>query len=95
MQVRQMEIATTADALNELIYTMRQETLFGEGRRSADMGIRLPLSEVEYVTQGNLPESYTQVFIPAYLDSIKSDIDLRTDLNARMTSAKTDIFPFE
>ena len=87
--------ATTADALYELIYTMRQETFFGEGRRSADMGIRLPLSEVEYVTQGNLPESYTQVFIPAYLDSIKSDIDLRTDLNARMTSAKADIFPFE
>ncbi|MBR0036144.1 MAG: hypothetical protein IJP70_00720 [Bacteroidales bacterium] len=87
--------ANTQDELYELVYLLRQETFFAEGRRSADMGIRLPMSEVEFVTQGNLPESYAKTLIPAYLDSIRTAIDARSDMNRLMTAAKFNLFPFE
>ena len=42
-----IEAAQTQDELLELIYLMRQEIFFGEGRRPADLGLRMPLSNVE------------------------------------------------
>ena len=35
------------DALLALIYLMRQEIFLAEGRRRSDLGIRLPISDVE------------------------------------------------
>lgn len=54
-------------AMVELIYLMRQEIFFAEGRRSSDLGIRLPLSEVEAALHANLPAAYTQPVIPSYI----------------------------
>ncbi len=87
--------ATTQDALYTVLYTLRQETFFAEGRRSADLGIRLPLSEVEYAAHSNLPSSYTEAYIPAYLAAIQDSIDAHEDLNSLMLDAKTEILPYE
>lgn len=72
---------TDRRSLLEAVYLLRQEIFFGEGRRASDMGIRLPISEVEYNEQGNLPVRYTEAFIPAYLQPIRTEIDLHQDLN--------------
>ena len=88
----QVEAATTREALLTVIYLLRQETFFAEGRRQGDMGIRLPLSEVEFKEQGNLPESYTLPLIPAYLQEIRTSIDQHEDLNERMV--KGGVCPF-
>lgn len=87
--VTAQQIADAADTrtLLETIYLLRQELFFGEGRRSSDLGIRLPISEVEYNEQGNLPERYTQAVIPAYLQPIRTEIDKHQDLNRRLVES--------
>lgn len=59
--------ASSASQLLELLYLMRQEIFIAEGRRSADLGLRLPLSEVEASLHSNLPAAYTQAVIPDYI----------------------------
>lgn len=49
-----------------LLYLMRQEIFFAEGRRVADLGIRLPVCEVE---AANTPSAadYIEAFIPPFI----------------------------
>ncbi len=88
-------LATTREKLYETLYTLRQETFFAEGRRSSDMGIRLPLSEVEFASHGTLANELKQPVIPAYLDTIRATVDDHADLNAIMVRAASEIFPLE
>jgi len=76
-----IEAAGTQQALMAVVYRLRQEVFFGEGRRASDLGFRLPLSEVEFCQQGNLPESYTKVVIPAYISALQTPLDEVDDLN--------------
>ena len=46
----------TVDALLEIVYLMRQEIFIAEGRRVADLGIRLPVCETE---AANTPSAAT------------------------------------
>ena len=55
-----------ADQLLELVYLMRQEIFMAEGRRMNDLGIRLPINEVEVRrTTDALP--YAKALIPAFI----------------------------
>ena len=56
----------THDSALELVYLMRQEIFFAEGRRPADLGIRLPLCEVETAHASNGAQ-YTEAWIPAFV----------------------------
>ena len=65
----QIEDAANGTELTRLLYLMRQEVLFLEGRRLHDLGLRLPmmLREIEQspvITEGDLG---TQTIIPAYI----------------------------
>ena len=51
------------DSALELVYLMRQEIFFAEGRRPADLGIRMPLCEVE-AAKVDKNGAYTQPTIP-------------------------------
>lgn len=54
------------DSALELVYLMRQEIFFAEGRRPADLGIRLPLCEAEAAnTENGAP--YTEAWIPSFV----------------------------
>lgn len=57
---------TTVDQLLEVVYLMRQEIFIAEGRRVADLGIRLPVCETE---AANTPsaEAYTTAQIPSFI----------------------------
>ena len=54
------------DSALELVYLMRQEIFFAEGRRPADLGIRLPLCEAEAANVGNA-SAFTEAWIPAFV----------------------------
>ena len=54
------------DSALELVYLMRQETFFAEGRRPADLGIRLPLCEAEAANTGS-GAAYTEAWIPSFV----------------------------
>lgn len=95
------------DSALELTYLMRQEIFFAEGRRPADLGIRLPLCEVE-AAKANNGENYTEAWIPSFvplnygLDDFKVDDETKTvtityNMNhIIMQNAKSpDVAPFE
>lgn len=95
------------DSALELTYLMRQEIFFAEGRRPADLGIRLPLCEVE-TAKANNGEKYTEAWIPSFvplnygLDDFKVDDETKTvtityNMNhIIMQNAKSpDVAPFE
>lgn len=58
-------LANHDDAL-ELVYLLRQEIFFAEGRRPADLGIRLPLCEVEAASAGN-GRNFLEPHIPSFV----------------------------
>lgn len=62
------------DAL-ELLYLMRQEVFFGEGRRMADLGVKWPVSEIEYLNNENVTDAHIQAHIPSYMPSPYSTIN--------------------
>ncbi len=77
------------DDLLRLLYLMRQEIFFGEGRRAADLGLRLPVCEVE---AANTPsEGYTQAQIPPFIP-LNQDMDAFTiDDEAKTVVIKYDM----
>ena len=54
------------DSALELVYLMRQEIFFAEGRRPADLGIRLPLCEAEAANVEN-GATYIEAWIPSFV----------------------------
>lgn len=75
--------ANSTDSLLELIYLMRQEIFFGEGRRVADLGIRLPVCDVEAANTASA-QDYTEAVIPSFIplngemDAFDMDEDNKT-----------------
>lgn len=55
-----------ADGLLELIYLLRQEIFIAEGRRINDLGIRLPINEVE-VNHTPSAKQYEKALIPQFI----------------------------
>lgn len=72
----------TQDDLLKLLYLMRQEIFFGEGRRAADLGIRLPLCEVEAANAQ--AGDYINAQIPSFIP-LNQDMDAFTMDKQNMT----------
>ena len=98
---------TDHDSALELVYLMRQEIFFAEGRRPADLGIRMPVCEVEAAHAGN-SAAYVEAWIPSFipldggLDDFTVDDQARTvtithNMNRVIVdNARTaDVAPFE
>lgn len=71
-------LTTNVEALR-LLYLLRQEIFFGEGRRVVDLGIRWPISEVEALNNPNIEDSDREAFVPSYIPNPFSDMDAFTD----------------
>ena len=82
---------STQDDLLEILYLMRQEIFFGEGRRSGDLGIRLPVCEVEAANTASAKE-YTNALIPSFIplaqdmdafdmDEVKKTVVIKYNMN--------------
>ena len=62
--------ATTEDELLKLLYLMRQEIFFAEGRRNIDLGIKLPIAENEFTGNDNVSEAAIEEQIPPFIASL-------------------------
>ncbi|MEX2586189.1 MAG: tetratricopeptide repeat protein [Balneolaceae bacterium] len=62
------------DAL-ELLYLMRQEVFFGEGRRMADLGVKWPVSETEALNNENITQEDRTAHIPSWMPGTYSSIN--------------------
>lgn len=98
--------ATTVDSLLELLYLMRQEIFFAEGRRASDLGIRLPVCEIE---AANTPSAapYIEAQIPSFIpleqgmdafdiDEIAKTVVIKYNMNKVIVTNKTSeyVMPF-
>ncbi len=78
-----IDAPTSIDGLLEVLYLMRQEIFMAEGRRAADLGIRLPVCETE---AANTPSAadYLTAQIPSFIplnqdmDAFQMDKDNKT-----------------
>lgn len=77
--------ADVIDAMNDseealtLLYLMRQEIFFGEGRRLFDLGIRYPVSQVEGLNNENITDADRTAFIPSYVPDPFGTMDAFTE----------------
>jgi hypothetical protein len=69
-------VATEDEAL-ELLYLLRQEIFIAEGIRMIDLGIRLLVSEIELLSNPNIPanDPSTVVSLPTFIEPIKAELD--------------------
>lgn len=99
-------LATPLEALRTL-YLMRQEIFIAEGRRLIDLGIRLPLSENEQISNPNVDMGpLTMASIPAPIAGVRTlldafDVDgdqvtISLDVNQLLVDNRTDpaLVPF-
>ncbi|MFZ1235419.1 MAG: hypothetical protein WAR39_00125 [Prevotella sp.] len=63
---KMVDSSSDTDQLLALIYLMRQEVFMAEGRRMNDLGIRLPISDVE-AAHNEAAKPYTQAQIPSFI----------------------------
>lgn len=61
-----IESCGTEDAALELIYLLRQEIFFGEGRRMADLGMRMPVCDIEAAHTASA-KGYDTAVIPSFI----------------------------
>ncbi|MDY6131628.1 MAG: hypothetical protein SPI18_10195 [Prevotella sp.] len=57
---------STVDETLELVYLMRQEIFIAEGRRVSDLGIRMPVGDVEAAHTPSA-QGYTEALIPPFI----------------------------
>jgi len=81
----QIEAVPTSDEeeLRRLLYLLRQEIMFYEGRRMHDLGIRLPMMQREWDNniEIDLGDFGTEVFVPPYIPP-QNELDLFTPFEA-------------
>lgn len=68
-----IDAPSTVDDLLEIVYLMRQEIFIAEGRRVADLGIRLPVCETEAAHTPSAAD-YTKAQIPSFIP-LNQDMD--------------------
>ena len=95
------------DSALELLYLMRQEIFFAEGRRPADLGIRLPLCEVEAANVSDAAR-FTEAHIPSFIplnyglddftvDDMAKTVTIKYNMNRVIVqnARSADVAPFE
>lgn len=104
--VDMLDAATTEDEMLEIVYLMRQEIFIAEGRRFTDLGLRMPVSEVEQLSNPNVTDADVTVTIPAFLpaaemdayeyDPVTLEATITHNLNAILVQNKTSdiVLPF-
>ncbi|MCX5767221.1 MAG: hypothetical protein NTZ43_08385 [Gemmatimonadetes bacterium] len=106
----QIDAASTVDDGYYLLYLMRQEIFLAEGRRMADLGIRMPVAQTEIIANKKTADGqpYTFAVIPSFIptafgmDGFTYDATAKTaimkyDMNRVLVQNKTatQIFPFK
>lgn len=72
------ELTSVEDAVR-LLYLLRQEVFFAEGRRMLDLGIRFPVTEPEVLANPNVAEGeLTTGFVPVPLQPFSTQFDAFT-----------------
>lgn len=83
--------AETQDELLYLIYLLRQEIFFSEGRRMVDLGIRFPVSQLEEQNNPKVRAEHTQAQIPFFIPVGQAMDDFTVDVQSGVVTMKHDM----
>jgi tetratricopeptide (TPR) repeat protein len=102
-----IDACATQDELLYIIYLLRQEIFMAEGRRISDLGIRMPVSQNEQMSNPNVTDVHIQAQIPSFIpqneamDDFTCDdqnglVTIKYDMNKTLVQNKTSpyIMPF-
>lgn len=101
------------DAINNedealyLLYRLRQEIFFAEGRRMTDLGIKFPVSDTEALNNSHVAASHQKALLPSFIplgremddfsyDEQRNIVTMKHDMNQVLVEHKhsPEIFPF-
>ncbi|MCC9043822.1 tetratricopeptide repeat protein [Myroides sp. M-43] len=97
----QVAQVTSENELLYLIYLLRQEIFFAEGRRLTDLGIKFPISQIEQGNNPNVKDEHTKALIPSFIpnklqmddftvDKVTGVVTMKYDMNRVLIQNKTD-----
>ncbi len=103
----EIDAANTQDEMLYLLYLLRQEIFFAEGRRMTDLGILFPIALIESDNNPNVLPEHKNARIPAYIpldrimddftfDAVNNVVTMRVDMNRILVANKSNpaVFPF-
>lgn len=100
-----IDAATSTDQLLYLLYRLRQEIFFGEGRRMTDLGIKFPISQTEQLNNAHVTTAETVAQIPSFIplsramddfsvDAATGNVTMAYDMNSVLVANKHSIYIF-
>jgi hypothetical protein len=78
-----------------VLYLMRQEIFFGEGRRMADLGVRWPVSENEALNNPNVTAENRMPFVPSFIPTPFGDMNRFQDTGIDAEGNRIEAASFE
>ncbi|MDR2652010.1 MAG: hypothetical protein LBC68_06800 [Prevotellaceae bacterium] len=86
-----IDACNTQDELLYIIYLLRQEIFMAEGRRISDLGIRMPVSQNEQMTNPNVTDVHIQAQIPSFIPRDEDMDDFTYDVQNGLVTIKHDM----
>ena len=86
-----IDAAVSQDDMMYLLYLLRQEIFFAEGRRMTDLGIKFPVSQTEQLNNSNITANDIKAQIPSFISLNRSMDDFTYDRAANLVTMKFDM----
>ncbi|MFT2011286.1 hypothetical protein ACMA1I_21625 [Pontibacter sp. 13R65] len=74
-----------------LLYRLRQEIFFAEGRRMTDLGIKFPISETEALNNSHVTAAHQKAQLPSYIPLGRGMDDFTYDQQTKVVTMKYDM----
>ncbi len=74
-----------------LLYLLRQEIFFAEGRRMTDLGIKFPVSETEALNNNNVTEAHQTAQLPSFIPVAREMDDFTYEAQSQVVTMKHDM----
>ncbi len=89
----QVNAASSATDLYRILYLVRQEIFFSEGRRMSDLGIRLPVMQTQIDASPSInPGEYgTTVYVPSFIPTGYGLDEFTFDVNTKIVTIAYDM----
>lgn len=86
-----IDAVSSQDEALYLLYRLRQEIFFGEGRRMTDLGIKFPVSEIEALNNPNVTAAHQKAQLPPFIPSGREMDDFTYDAQNQLVIIKHDM----
>ncbi len=86
-----VDAISSQDEALYLLYLLRQEIFFAEGRRMTDLGIRFPISETEALNNSNVTQAHQKAQLPSFIPLARGMDDFAYDAQNQLVTMKHDM----